>query len=261
MEQTALTTLETFRLPALGGQAANYDPEEFADIALDFPQVKIPAGGQLSFELPNPLDPDDPTPCKTIEGVIVLQQTANAYWQDSDTTGAPPDCSSDDGVTGYGTPGGLCAACPLNTFGSGEGGKGKACKNMKNLYILQDGSPMPLLLPLPPTSLKAFRQYANNLRFAGLGLSGVDLHRPQAPGERRQYLFRGNLPHGGAAWGSPDGNRPGLRPQHAGKPGGNAAGAGPADGLRGGGAGHGPGDRRAVRRRTHALLTPDRSRV
>ena len=32
---------------------------------------------------------------------------------------------------------------------------------------------MPLLLPLPPTSLKAFRQYANNLRFAGLGLSGV----------------------------------------------------------------------------------------
>ena len=173
MEQTALTTLESFRLPALGGQAANYDPEEFVDIPMDFPQVKIPSGGQLSFELPNPLDPDDPTPCKTIEGVIVLQQTANAYWQDSDTTGAPPDCSSDDGATGYGTPGGQCAACPLNAFGSGEGGKGKACKNMKNLYILQDGSPMPLLLPLPPTSLKAFRQYANNLRFAGLGLSGV----------------------------------------------------------------------------------------
>ena len=55
MEQTALTTLESFRLPALGGQAANYDPEEFADIALDFPQVKIPSGGQLSFELPNGL--------------------------------------------------------------------------------------------------------------------------------------------------------------------------------------------------------------
>lgn len=32
---------------------------------------------------------------------------------------------------------------------------------------------MPLLLSLPPTSLKAFRQYANNLRFAGMGLSGV----------------------------------------------------------------------------------------
>ena len=76
MEQTALTTLESFRLPALGGQAANYDPEEFVDIPMDFPQVKIPSGGQLSFELPNPLDPDDPTPCKTIEGVIVLQQTA-----------------------------------------------------------------------------------------------------------------------------------------------------------------------------------------
>ena len=104
MEQTALTTLESFRLPALGGQAANYDPEEFVDIPMDFPQVKIPSGGQLSFELPNPLDPDDPTPCKTIEGVIVLQQTANAYWQDSDTTGdsamPPPNDAGGAGESG-----------------------------------------------------------------------------------------------------------------------------------------------------------------
>jgi len=168
---TAIATLDQFRFPSIGVDA--YDPSEYEDIAPEFPRVKIPAGGALAFELPNPDDPDDPIASKTIEGVIVYQHNANAYWEDTDGSGSPPDCSSQDGHTGYGAPGGACAACPYNQFGSGEGGLGKACKNMRNIYLLRDGDMLPLLISLPPTSLKAFQVYANNIRFAGRALSGV----------------------------------------------------------------------------------------
>ena len=172
-KSTAIATIDTFRFPTEQSVTDMYDPEEFEDIALDYPRVKIPSGGQLSFELPNPDNPDDPSICKTLEGVVVLQHTSNSYWAHSDTTNTPPDCNSDDGVTGYGNPGGKCASCPLNEFGSGEGGAGKACKNMKNIYLLRSGDMIPLLISMPPTSLKAFKNYANNLRFAGRGFSSV----------------------------------------------------------------------------------------
>ena len=52
-----------------------------------------------------------------------------------------------------------CESCPLNQFGSAPDGKGKACKNMHRIYLLREGEVLPLLLPLPPTSLKAFKDY------------------------------------------------------------------------------------------------------
>lgn len=173
-ENTALSTIDQFQFPSLNlADQTAYDAEEFDDIALEFPRVKIPTGGGTAWEIPNPEDPEDPMVEKTLEGVIVMQHTASAYWQSSDVNNTPPDCSSQDGVMGYGDPGGVCANCPLNSFGSGEGGKGKACKNMKNIYLLRNGDMMPLLISMPPTSLKSFRQYANNIRLVGLGLSGV----------------------------------------------------------------------------------------
>lgn len=70
-----------------------------------------------------------------------------------------PLCSSVDGKTGYGAPGGACAVCALNQYGSVEKGKGKACKNMRSLYILRSGEFMPLLLSLPPTSLRPYSDF------------------------------------------------------------------------------------------------------
>lgn len=169
---TGLAKIDNFKLPATGGEAS-YDMDEYTGIEVSFPRVKIPAGGGTAFELPNPDDPDDPTVEKVLEGIIVYQHSANAYWTDQDAQTAAPDCSSDDGITGYGNPGGNCQGCPLNQFGSGEGGVGKACKNMRQIYILRDGDAIPLLLSLPPTSLRAFQAYANNLMFAGRALSGV----------------------------------------------------------------------------------------
>ena len=48
-----------------------------------------------------------------------------------------------------------------NQFGSAAEGNGKACKNMRVLYLLRSGEFMPLQVTLPPTSLKPFREFMN----------------------------------------------------------------------------------------------------
>lgn len=46
-----------------------------------------------------------------------------------------------------------------NQFGSDEDGRGKACKNVHRIYMLREDNPVPLILSLPPTSLKYMRDY------------------------------------------------------------------------------------------------------
>ena len=50
-----------------------------------------------------------------------------------------------------------CSKCSHNQFGSA--GAGKACKNIHRCYILQESNPVPIILALPPTSLKYIRDY------------------------------------------------------------------------------------------------------
>ena len=53
--------------------------------------------------------------------------------------------------------------CPYNQYESDpNGGKGKACKNMRSLYILESGKPMPINLLLSPTSLKAYSNFVQS---------------------------------------------------------------------------------------------------
>ena len=106
-------------------------------------------------------DPNSPDMVKALTGVIVYHHKSNAWW-DGDgnpVEGQQPDCVSADGITGVGRPGGDCASCPLNTFGSGEGGKGKACKNTERLYLISEGSILPYRINVSPASLKRYRSY------------------------------------------------------------------------------------------------------
>ena len=64
-----------------------------------------------------------------------------------------------DGKQGHGDPGGACATCILNQFGSSATGRGKACKNMRILYLLRSGEYMPLQLTLSPISISPFREF------------------------------------------------------------------------------------------------------
>lgn len=143
--------------------------EDFDGIRLSFRKVKIPSGGMIQFEVPGD-DPENPDYVKYIEGVILYNHAASAYWSGGSEydENTPPLCSSLDGKQGVGTPGGVCAACPFNQYGTatdskGNPAKGKACKNMRQLYILRSGEYMPIQLSLPPTSLSNFNEFMNNV--------------------------------------------------------------------------------------------------
>ena len=71
-----------------------------------------------------------------------------------------------------GTPGGNCASCPYNKFGSGEG-QSKMCKNKRMLYILREGELFPITLSLPTGSLKSFTNYVKSQLSRGRKLNQV----------------------------------------------------------------------------------------
>jgi hypothetical protein len=109
---------------------------------------------------------------KELEGVVIFWKEARGYWPRSfsDTGGGePPQCSSDDGMHGVGDPGGVCGVCPLAQFGSApartpnEKAKGQACKASRLLFMLRPNDLLPIVVSLPPTSLKPCRDYFRRL--------------------------------------------------------------------------------------------------
>jgi len=122
-------------------------------------KVKIPSGGGIAFEVPTE-NADAPDSVKELEGIILLHHPVNAYWPE-EYTGAKekPFCSSFDAKEGTDASGEIhnCASCPYNKYGSD--GDGKACKNMHRIYLLCSGEIVPLIVTIPPTSLKNLRDY------------------------------------------------------------------------------------------------------
>lgn len=169
-EQTALVTGGFAALA--NADALNNAAEDLAGLDLTFDRIKIPAGGSTAFEIPDG-DSEEVNMVKEIVGVILLHHPAYAYYKDKYTGGSnPPDCGSFDGVNGTGTPGGACATCPLNQFGSG-GGQSKACKNRRMLYVLMEGELFPMVLSLPTGSLKEFTKYLKRQLSKGRKLNQI----------------------------------------------------------------------------------------
>ena len=158
--EKALAKVENFGFPVLGDDLGEAMSEEMEGLSIDFDRVKIPSGGGLAFEVPGD-DPDNPDMAKELVGVIVDHHPVNAYWaQKYSGQNNPPDCFSMDGKTGIGNPGGACKNCRFNQWGSDpDGNGGKACKNMHRVYLLREGEMFPLMLTLPPTSIKPFSNY------------------------------------------------------------------------------------------------------
>ncbi len=140
--------------------------EELDGLDGGFERIKIPSAGSTVFEVPGD-DPNEPDAVKEFSAVILYHHPLHAYYQSKYTGGnQPPDCGSFDGLTGEGNPGGSCAKCPYNQFGSGENGS-KACKNRRRIYVLREGEIFPLLLSLPTGSLKEFTRYIKRLLSKG----------------------------------------------------------------------------------------------
>lgn len=140
--------------------------EELDGLDGGFERIKIPSAGSTVFEVPGE-DPSEPDSVKEFSAVILYHHPIHAYYMSKYTGGSnPPDCGSFDGITGVGSPGGSCAKCPFNQFGSGENGS-KACKNRRRIYVLREGEIFPLLLSLPTGSLKEFSRYIKRLLSKG----------------------------------------------------------------------------------------------
>lgn len=197
----ALTIVDVFNLPTSThlGQAFM---EELDGLEFSFDRVKIPSGGGLAFEVPGD-DADTPETATELIGVIVDHHPVNAYWRDRyDGQNNPPDCASLDGKTGQGQPGGTCLTCPMNQWGSGDGGRSKACKNMHRIYLMREGELFPLLLTLPPTSLRNLANYLAK-RVVGKGkrshevITKITLKKAKSAGgipySQAQFAFGGSL--------------------------------------------------------------------
>lgn len=142
-------------------------PEAFKELQVNlegidpvFPAIKIIHQGQI-FEMPDGLKPE------TFRGVIIDTNAVNAYWKisfDDSGGGDPPDCFSPDSIRpdmGLIEPESPhCKTCDKNQFGSevpkeeGEEVFGKACKNMRRVHVLVEGSFLPYRLSLSPANLK-----------------------------------------------------------------------------------------------------------
>lgn len=144
----------------------------------DLDRLRVPAGGGRSWEIPGLAGPE---PAKSVEGVIVAGHDARAYWAkglEASGGGTPPDCSSVDAVYGVGTPGGKCDMCPMAQFGSappkGEApSRGQACKLSKLLFLVRPTDMLPLVVVVPPSSLKAVKRYMLRLASKMTPIYGV----------------------------------------------------------------------------------------
>lgn len=170
-KKNELTTQEEapLDLAALGINVNEVFAKEMDGLGdIPFEVIKVPGGGHIAFEVPGD-DEDNPDVVKELVGVIVHQHQVNAYWDKDRATGSDesnaPLCSSHDGHTGYNRISRTycsCKTCENNRYGSAANGRGKACKNMRQLYFLMGGRMMPVIIQLPPTSIKAFNTYTGS---------------------------------------------------------------------------------------------------
>ncbi|HZT29221.1 MAG TPA: hypothetical protein VFA33_05025 [Bryobacteraceae bacterium] len=132
----------------------------------DLPRIKV-TPGMAQWLISDVVEGDKTEPA--IECVVLYDRKSRTYYQSKDAGKVPPDCSSRDGKTGQGTPGGECAKCPLAKWGSA--GEAQACKESRQLLIAHGSSRLPEVLSIPPTSLKAVRQF-----FVRLVTQGIQYH-------------------------------------------------------------------------------------
>jgi hypothetical protein len=178
--QTALATPAESRslsdqLTALGASpslvkravkaAANFALMETPKI----PRIKAASDGLY-------LDDDQEDPTTELTGVILFGAKYKAFYAKDYDPSSPtkelPDCFSHNGqvpepdVKARQNP--VCKTCPKNQFETAKMGKGKACRDLRRLFLLQSVEPgkesiMPLQFNVTPTSIKNWDEYLGKL--------------------------------------------------------------------------------------------------
>lgn len=130
--------------------------ETFDDVKM--PVIRFKDGG---FVLQEGDEPED-----EIRGIILYTKQNNVFFTNAYKPGvaAQPDCFSPDGkiptVEKPVAP--RCKGCPKNEYGTSRTGAGKACRNIRLVFLLLEGEILPRVLRIPPTSLKLIDSYVLN---------------------------------------------------------------------------------------------------
>lgn len=120
-------------------------------------------------------------PSLELEGVILYTRKQNVYYSkpyNPSADVAPPDCFSQDGVLPDASiekpQHKTCAGCPMSEYGTNSMQSGKACRNLKPVYmLLGDESIMPRQVIVTPVSLKSANAYLMGLTERGLSYRKV----------------------------------------------------------------------------------------
>ena len=148
-------------------------------------KLSIPAGGMTAFEVDDPIKGQSVE--QTVRAVIACVKAGQKAWWSTSVedggAGSPPDCKSEDGVTGFGNntleptteaASFKCATCPWNQWESNRGGgMGKDCQDHSLMFFFMENRRLPTVLKVPATSLKALQRYAMALIDHGKRLEGV----------------------------------------------------------------------------------------
>ncbi|MGE4274082.1 MAG: hypothetical protein AB7E31_14670 [Desulfitobacterium sp.] len=148
IDTTGLTEVEAQELAAI----MNQNFEESRD-GIDFrPQrYKINKDAQV-FVDPFGKSIDE------LKAIVLFKQKTRGLWEEGNQT---PLCSSFDGILGTDANGNTrrCAECPQNAWGSGKEGRGKACKEMRRMFLLTPDNALPIQISFPPTSISVIDNF------------------------------------------------------------------------------------------------------
>ena len=157
-EEEARAVQEAFAVNIASGSITEFD----------LPRIK-PVNGEALWKIPT-LEGHETA--QSIEGVIAFARDTRAYYPGKEIKNQPPDCSSLDGVTGISKAGinlgGECVKCPMAQWDSNHETGAQACKQAKQLFMLRGTSMFLEVVSLPPTSLKAVRQFFLKLVTQGI---------------------------------------------------------------------------------------------
>jgi len=176
-----------------------------------FMQIKMKHQGTMRYELPGTGAEGENKLVKSFNGIIVFNHRLNSYWdvpfEEGGETGRLPRCFAIDAK--HPTAGaevievqsetedtieqkrvyGKCRDCFLNQWGSDKDRKGKGCRNMWRLFIYTNKEEMlPYQLTLPPSSLKAFQQYAISLMSKSIPIEKAVTHFSLLPGNMKSSI-------------------------------------------------------------------------
>lgn len=190
-EKEAQNGQELALTDSVKGELANYfggaahQMEE--GISFRFAGVKV-AHQSGAFEMP------DGEMTKQFTGVILHSQNANAFWLtsfDDSGGGSVPDCASKNGIRPSMDSSNIqaetCRACGMNVYGS-DGKRGKACKNLRRVYVKLDGYDLPVRITIPPTSLKSMDSYVSLLGYRALRMIMVKTKFTLKPSQNKDGI-------------------------------------------------------------------------